>query len=84
MTHRHHCRINICRELVELTNTVFVTSTNIATNIETAALSNDTHSCKNNIGLQEKNTSQHITYNKSKLLKYSGTYESIFLRQASG
>ena len=37
---RQHCRLNICRVmLVELTNTVFVNSTNITTNIETATLS---------------------------------------------
>ena len=37
---RQHCRLNVVDILVELTNTVFVNSTNITKNIETAALSN--------------------------------------------
>ena len=36
---RQHCRLNICGySLVELSNTVFVNSTNISTNIETAKM----------------------------------------------
>ena len=36
-----HCRLNICKRniLVELTNTVYVNSTNVTSNIETAVLS---------------------------------------------
>ena len=36
---RQRCRLNICSYIGWMTNTVFVNSTNITTNVETAALS---------------------------------------------
>ena len=37
---RQHCRLNICRYIVELTNTVYVNSNNISTKIVPAAARN--------------------------------------------